>query len=103
MGRRKRAFDDEDMSDSSDGSDNDDRNDWNDDDPDVRAEKELFEDPYKRKRRRKDGKESALYGVFGEDDDDGGAGRKGLGSRVNMSKYVANSRNQRLIDSFTIL
>ncbi|KAG8969569.1 hypothetical protein FRC03_002008 [Tulasnella sp. 419] len=71
MARRKRAFlDDEDM-DSSDGSEAMDE-DMDDAilDPDERAERELYADPYQRKRRRKNGKDAAAYGVFYEDEDE---------------------------------
>ena len=67
MGRRKRVLDDGDDSDSSNNSGGPDFGDFDDNDPDAREERALFEDPYKRKRRRKNGKEDALYGVFGED------------------------------------
>ena len=56
-------------------------------DPDARAERELFENPYGRKRRRRaNGQEDAIYGVFGEseDDDDDKTRRK----RKDLSKYV---------------
>ncbi|EMD39286.1 hypothetical protein CERSUDRAFT_112934 [Gelatoporia subvermispora B] len=80
MARRKRQFL-EDDSDSSPVSDADDYNDptIDENDPDARAERELFENPYKRKRRRKDGKEDAIYGVFADDDDEdeGFGGKKG--------------------------
>lgn len=79
MARRKRQFLDDD-DDSSSASEADDRNDINIDpnDPDAREERELFEDPYKRKRRRKDGREDAIYGVFADDDEDEGfGGRRG--------------------------
>lgn len=79
MARRKRQFLDDD-SDSSPASDNDDFGgaDIDENDPDAREERALFEDPYKRKRRRKNGKEDAIYGVFGSDDEDEGfGGRKG--------------------------
>lgn len=69
MGRRKRQFlDDDDDSDSSANSDGD-QPFFGNDDPDARAERELFENPYKQKRRRQNGKEDAIYGVFGSDDD----------------------------------
>ena len=69
MGRRKRQFLEDDDSDSSPVSDVDEPH-FDDNDPDARAERELFENPYKRKRRRKNGKEDAIYGVFGSDDDE---------------------------------
>ncbi|KAH9951153.1 TFP11-domain-containing protein [Amylocystis lapponica] len=78
MARRKRQLleDDSDSSPASDDDFNDPGHDLND--PDAREERALFEDPYKRKRRRKNGKEDAIYGVFGSDDEDGGFdGRRG--------------------------
>ncbi|KAL1941290.1 hypothetical protein VTO73DRAFT_7502 [Trametes versicolor] len=69
MARRKRPFLEDD--DSSSASDDDDNHDFDDNnDPDALAERELFENPYKRKRRRKNGKEDAIYGVFGSDEED---------------------------------
>ncbi|KAG6908973.1 hypothetical protein DXG01_002581 [Tephrocybe rancida] len=67
MARRKRVIDDDDDSDSNDESDFDFNNET---DPTAREERELFENPYQNKRRRKNGKEDALYGVFGEDSED---------------------------------
>ncbi|KAF8159556.1 GC-rich sequence DNA-binding factor-like protein-domain-containing protein [Crassisporium funariophilum] len=75
MARRKRVLDDDDDSDSSGNSealDDDFEN-----DPDAREERALFENPYNRKRRRKNGKEDALYGVFAEDSEDDIGGKKG--------------------------
>ncbi|KAH7914611.1 TFP11-domain-containing protein [Hygrophoropsis aurantiaca] len=70
MARRKRQFlDDDSDSDSSQNSD-DDVPPNPDEDPDVREERSLFENPYQRKRRRKNGKEDAIYGVFGDDSED---------------------------------
>lgn len=75
------------------GSEND-LNDYGlaDEDPDVRAERALFEDPYGRnKRRRRNGKDDATYGVFGEDsDNDEGFGgrRKRPEKRSDWTKYV---------------
>ncbi|PCH36375.1 TFP11-domain-containing protein [Wolfiporia cocos MD-104 SS10] len=79
MARRKRQLLDDD-SDSSPVSDADDYNDppLDENDPDAREERALFEDPYKRKRQRRNGKDDAIYGVFGSEDEDGGfGGRKG--------------------------
>lgn len=76
MARRKRMLDDD--SDSSAGSDVD--LDF-DNDPDAREERALFEDPYQRKRRRRDGKKDALYGIFGEESEEESAGKKALGNR----------------------
>ena len=75
MGRRKRVLEDGDDSDSSNGSDAPNFGDFGDD-PDTREERALFEDPYKRKRRKKGHKEDALYGIFAEDSDDEDVGKK---------------------------
>jgi tuftelin-interacting protein 11 len=77
MARRKRQFLDDGDSDSSQGSEEEAS--FNTNDPDARAERELFENPYGHKRRRKGGREDAIYGVFGEDSDEeaeGFGGRK---------------------------
>ncbi|KAF9047173.1 TFP11-domain-containing protein [Hymenopellis radicata] len=66
MARRKRVLDDGDDSDSSSAAD--DRDDFGLDN-DAREERDLFENPYQRKRKR-NGKEDAIYGVFGEDSDE---------------------------------
>ncbi|THH11314.1 hypothetical protein EW145_g734 [Phellinidium pouzarii] len=79
MARRKRVLDDSDDSDSSPDSDEGDFNNFGlNDDPDERAERELLENPYGRKRRRKvNGKDDATYGVFADDsEDEGFGGRK---------------------------
>jgi tuftelin-interacting protein 11 len=65
MARRKRMLDD----DSSDSSQSEIDIDL-DNDPDAREERALFDDPYQRKRRKKNGKEDALYGVFGGDSEE---------------------------------
>ncbi|CCM06199.1 uncharacterized protein FIBRA_08442 [Fibroporia radiculosa] len=77
MARRKRQLLDDD-SDSSPVSDADDFHDPNFDhnDPDAREERALFENPYKHKRRRKNDKEDALYGVFGSEDEGIDSGRR---------------------------
>jgi tuftelin-interacting protein 11 len=73
MGRKKRSF----LSDDSSSNDSDNDGDYeeqelNNDDADERA---LFEDPYQQRKRRrlngKSGRDDALYGVFGEDEDEG--------------------------------
>jgi len=76
MARRKRMLDDD--SDSSVGSEVDVDFDSN---PDAREERALFEDPYQRKRRRRNGKEDALYGIFGEESDGENSGKQGGGMR----------------------
>ncbi|KAF5383792.1 hypothetical protein D9615_003547 [Tricholomella constricta] len=76
MARRKRLLDDDD-SDSYDESDVD----FDvENDPTAREERELFENPYHHKRRRKNGKEDALYGIFGEDSEDETRAYKGRGA-----------------------
>ncbi|KAA1469025.1 TFP11-domain-containing protein [Dentipellis sp. KUC8613] len=78
MARRKRGFLDDGDSDSSAGSDAD--GDFDDLDPDAREERALLENPYKR-RRRTNGKEDAIYGVFADDSEDEGFGGKKKGGR----------------------
>ncbi|KAF8587943.1 TFP11-domain-containing protein [Ramaria rubella] len=78
MARRKRAFLEDDL-DSSEGSQEDDADEQGleDNDPDARAERSLFEDPYQRnKRRRVGGKDDATYGIFADDEEDEGFGRR---------------------------
>lgn len=89
MARRKRQFLDDD-SDSSAASDNDDFGgaELDDNDPDAREERALFEDPYQRKRRRKNGKEDAIYGVFGSDDEDEGFGGRRGGKSEKRSDWT---------------
>ena len=70
MARRKRVLDDGDDSDSP-GSE-DDRDFDLENDPDAREERALFENPYQNKRRKTNGKEDALYGIFGESSEDEG-------------------------------
>lgn len=41
---------------------------------DSRAERDLFDDPYANKKRKRGGKEDELYGVFAEEDDEEGQG-----------------------------
>ncbi|THV05580.1 TFP11-domain-containing protein [Dendrothele bispora CBS 962.96] len=85
MARRKRVLDDDSDSDSYQGSEADEFG--LDNDPDAREERALFEDPYKRKRRRKNGKEDAIYGVFG-DDSDGGDYKKGGQAKSRRSDWA---------------
>ena len=78
MARRKRQFED-DSSDSSGGEDGNGSDDFIDEDPDARAERKRFEDPYQRKRRKVRGEE--------DDEDEDGEGFKSRGkSRVDWSK-----------------
>ncbi|KAF9269153.1 TFP11-domain-containing protein [Marasmius fiardii PR-910] len=92
MARRKRFLEDDDDSDSYEDSDAGNADFGLDEDPDAREERALFEDPYKRKRRRKNGKEDALYGVFAESDDEdrgsGRGGRNGQGGRSKRSDWT---------------
>ncbi|KAI0642293.1 GC-rich sequence DNA-binding factor-like protein-domain-containing protein [Trametes meyenii] len=88
MARRKREILDDD-DDSSSGSDVNDNFDFDDNDPDARAERELFENPYKRKRRRKNGKEDAIYGVFGSDDEDEPLDRSRAKGRTKAPAFVS--------------
>lgn len=71
MARRKRQLLDDSDSDSNDSNAGDEG--FDDGDPDSREERALFENPYKRPRR---GKHDATYGVFGEDSEEEGFGRK---------------------------
>lgn len=91
MARRKRDMLEDDDSDSSvsDTAGHDDYNDTND--PDAREERELFENPYQRKRRRKNGKDDAIYGVFASSDEDEGFGgrSKGRPKRSDWAKAPA--------------
>lgn len=90
MARRKRQFLDDDDDSSSAGSENND-DDFDTNDPDLKAERALFRDPYQRKRRRKNGKEDALYGVFGDDsEEDSRPGRfAARGKTSDLSKAPA--------------
>ncbi|KAJ4473582.1 GC-rich sequence DNA-binding factor-like protein-domain-containing protein [Lentinula aciculospora] len=65
MARRKRILEDDDDSDSYNGSEAEDFP--MDESADAREEREMFENPYQRKRRKRNGKEDALYGIFAED------------------------------------
>ncbi|TFK51844.1 TFP11-domain-containing protein [Heliocybe sulcata] len=92
MPRRKRDFLDDGDSDSSPVSDVDDLNHLPENDPDLREERELFENPYGRKRRRKGGKDDATYGIFAEDsdeDEDTVSKRKGRAKRSDWTKAPA--------------
>ena len=80
MARRKRVLDDGET-DSSAGRSDDDNIDV-DNDPDLRDERELFQDPYRRKRRRKNCKDDAIYGVFGDDSDHEDSSKRGSTSRA---------------------
>lgn len=70
MGRRKRAIIEDDM-DSSDDSAQEDYDGQEELDGDARAERDLFENPYQqRKRRRLNGKDDATYGIFAKEEED---------------------------------
>ncbi|KAI0704460.1 TFP11-domain-containing protein [Cerioporus squamosus] len=97
MARRKRQFLEDDDSDSSPASDVDEPT-FDDNDPDARAERELFQNPYKRKRRRKNAKEDAIYGVFGSDDDeeDEKVARRKARTRTKAPAFVSSSSKMTL-------
>lgn len=82
----------------SDAAGHDDYNDLND--PDAREERELFENPYQRKRRRKNGKDDAIYGVFASsDEDEGFSGRpKGKQKRSDWAKAPAFVSGDKPVD-----
>ena len=82
MARRKRVLDDGDDSDSP-GSENDREFDL-ENDPDAREERALFENPYQNKRRKTNGKEDALYGIFAESSED--EGTNGRTSKVRPKR-----------------
>ena len=70
MGRKRAFLDDGDDSDSVSGSDEDLNPGPDEENPDERDERQLFENPYGRKRQRRGGKEDAIYGVFGDDSEE---------------------------------
>lgn len=85
MARRKKQYlsdgDDDSSQDSSNGGE-DAAPDW-DEDPDERAERLKFSDPYgKRSKRKRDGKEEPLYGVWAEE---GEGSHADVSSRGNKS------------------
>lgn len=73
MARRKRQF----MEDDDDSGGDDSEGDFED-----------GEDTYSHKRRRKNGKDDALYGVFGEDSEDEDAGGRGKGKGQKRSDWT---------------
>lgn len=91
MARRKKQFMDDDDPDSSDNSSRGEEGtapDW-DEDPDERAERLRFTDPYgKRTKRKRNGKDDALYGVFAEEEDENAAGPP-RGTK-SLRRYVFN-------------
>lgn len=89
MARRKRQFLEDDDSDS--GADSENEPELAEGDPDSRAERALFENPYNRQKRRKvGGRDDATYGVFGEDSEDEGFGGrpKPKEKRSDWTKYA---------------
>ena len=86
MARRKRVLDDGDDSDSP-GSENDREFDL-ENDPDAREERALFENPYQNKRRKTNGKEDALYGIFGESSEDEGTSGRTSKARPKRSDWA---------------
>ena len=89
MARRKRQLleDDDTDSDVSDAGDDFDGS-YDANDPDARAERELFENPYAHKRRRKNGKEDAIYGVFADSDEDEGFSKTKNGRAAKRSDWT---------------
>ena len=86
MGRRKRATIEDDM-DSSDESAQENYDGQEELNGDERAERELFENPYQqRKRRRLNGKHDATYGIFAEEEED--APRYARAGPKRRAKYV---------------
>ena len=86
MARRKRVLDDGDDSDSSgsvNGLDFDPEN-----DPDAREERALFENPYQNKRRKTNGKEDALYGIFAESSEDEGTDGRNVKVKSKRSDWT---------------
>ena len=101
MTRRKRVLDDGDDSDSSgsvDGRDFDLEN-----DPDAREERALFENPYQNKRRKRNGKEDALYGIFaGSSEDEGTDGRTSRVKWTNAPTFTTSDRPVKLDDPLPV-
>ncbi|KAH7096395.1 TFP11-domain-containing protein [Auriculariales sp. MPI-PUGE-AT-0066] len=83
MARRKRDFLQDDDSSGSDGSDDGDAHEDLDNDPDARAERELFTNPYGRKRKRTD---DAIYGIFADSDEDDAQEVRNRRKRKDISK-----------------
>lgn len=90
MARRKRQMMDDDDSSDASGSDGGGFDDPTD--PTEREERAMFDDPYGRKRRKTNGKEDALYGVFADDSDDDERTKKAPGkSRAQTAKSRAKA------------
>lgn len=97
MARRKRFLEDEDDSDSYDGSEAEEFR--PDESADAREERELFQNPYQRKRQKRNGKEDALYGIFGEEDDKGvGGGNRTKNKRSDWTKAPAFVSGEKKVD-----
>jgi tuftelin-interacting protein 11 len=86
MARRKRVLDDGDDSDSPGSVD--DLGFDTENDPDAREERALFENPYQNKRRKTNGREDALYGIFAESSEDEGADGRNLKVRSKRSDWA---------------
>lgn len=84
MARRKRQFMEDDMdSSASENAEIDD--DYFSDDADAVAERTRLADPSEKKKRRRNGKEGAIYGVFGKESDEEDAD---LHHSRRLNKYV---------------
>ncbi|KAH8108887.1 TFP11-domain-containing protein [Phellopilus nigrolimitatus] len=103
MARRKRVLDDGDDSDSSAGSDDGGFDDFDvNEDPDVRAERELLNNTYGRKKRRKmNGKDDATYGIFADSSEDEGFGgrKKQPEKRSDWTKAPAFISGEKKVDT----
>ncbi|KAG6897813.1 hypothetical protein C0992_010617 [Termitomyces sp. T32_za158] len=95
MPRRKRLLDDGDDSDSNNESELDFDAQG---DPTLREELQLFENPYQHKRRRKNGKEDALYGIFGEDSEDEGGSSSKPRKKSDWTKAPAFVSGEKQVD-----
>lgn len=107
MARRKKQYmsdDDIDSSDASSQADEATAPDW-DEDPDERAERLRFTDPYgKRSKRKRNGKEDALYGVFAEDDEEHAAGSsRGSKSLRRCAEGLATCNSEHTTDLYYLL
>ncbi|KAG6832255.1 hypothetical protein H0H87_002151 [Tephrocybe sp. NHM501043] len=95
MARRKRLLDDGDDSDSN----NDSEFEFNtESDPTAREERELFENPYQHKRRRKNGKDDATYGIFGDESEDEARDSRRQGKKNDWTKAPAFVSGDKKVD-----